>query len=58
MHVAATTPSAFADAMNDDLAVSRALGVLHDTRARRQHRARDGDKETLASAYAAVVCDD
>src|SRR3954453_6738746 len=53
--VTATVPDAFADAMNDDLGVSRALGVLHDTVRSGNAALADGDKETVASAYAAVV---
>src|SRR4051794_13428521 len=53
--VTATVPDAFADAMNDDLGVSRALGVLHDTVRSGNTALADGDKETVASAYAAVV---
>src|SRR5437763_856710 len=48
-------PEPFAAAMNDDLAVSRALGVVHDTVRAGNTALADGDKETLASAYAAVV---
>src|SRR4051794_30382683 len=53
--VTAALPTAFADAMNDDLAVSRALGVLHDTVRAGNTALADGDKETVTSAYAAVV---
>jgi len=48
-------PEPFVDAMNDDLAVSRALGVLHDTVRAGNTALADGDKESLASAYAAVL---
>src|SRR4051794_20158459 len=53
--VTASIPEPFADAMNDDLAVSRALGVVHDTVRAGNTALADGDKETLASAHAAVV---
>src|SRR3954468_10355220 len=53
--VTGSIPEPFADAMNDDLAVSRALGVVHDTVRAGNTALADGDKETLASAYAAVV---
>src|SRR4051794_7718355 len=53
--VTATIPQSFTDAMTDDLAVSRALGVLHDTARSGNSALADGDKETVASAYAAVV---
>jgi len=53
--VTPSLPQAFAEAMNDDLAVSRALGVLHDTVRSGNTALADGDKETLASSYAAVV---
>src|SRR5947209_2903041 len=53
--VTATIPAAFADAMNDDLGVSRALGVLHDTVRAGNTALADGDKESLASAYSAVA---
>ena len=53
--VAATMPPAFAAAMDDDLAVSRALGVVHDTVRAGNTAIADGDKEALASAYAGVV---
>src|SRR4051795_4884434 len=48
-------PQAFADAMDDDLSVPRALGVLHDTVRSGNTALADGEKETVASAYAAVV---
>src|SRR3954453_14468030 len=53
--VTAAIPEPFAAAMNDDLAVSRALGVLHDTVRAGNTALADGDKETVTSAYAAVV---
>jgi cysteinyl-tRNA synthetase len=53
--VNATIPQAFAEAMNDDLGVSRALGVLHDTVRAGNTALADGDKESLTSAYSAVV---
>src|SRR4051794_1817678 len=53
--VTGAIPEPFAAAMNDDLAVSRALGVVHDTVRAGNTALADGDKETLASAYAAVV---
>ena len=52
---AASVPTAFADAMNDDLAVSRALGVLHDTVRAGNTALADGDKETVATARSAVM---
>jgi cysteinyl-tRNA synthetase len=50
-----TVPSAFAEAMDDDLGVSRALGVLHDTVRAGNTALADGDKDALALAYAEVV---
>jgi cysteinyl-tRNA synthetase len=48
-------PEAFAEALDDDLAVPRAYGVLHDTVRAGNTALADGDKEALATAYAAVV---
>ena len=51
----ASLPTAFSEAMDDDLAVSRALGVLHDTVRAGNTALADGDKDALAAAYGAVV---
>ena len=51
----AGVPEAFAEAMDDDLSVSRALGVLHDTVRVGNRALADGDKDTVADAFAAVV---
>ena len=48
-------PDAFAEALNDDLAVPRALGVLHETIRDGNRALADGDKDGVAAAYAAVV---
>jgi cysteinyl-tRNA synthetase len=48
-------PAAFAEALDDDLAVPRALGVLHDTVRAGNTALADGDKDTLGSAYGHVV---
>src|SRR3954451_9749127 len=53
--VTGSIPTPFTDAMNDDLAVPRALGVVHDTVRAGNTALAEGDKETLASSYAAVV---
>ena len=51
----ATLPSAFAAAMDDDLAVPRALGVLHETVRAGNTSIADGDKDALRTAFASVV---
>src|SRR3954469_16073462 len=51
---AAALPQPFVDAMDDDLAVPRALGVLHDTVRSGNSALADGDKDALRSAYRAV----
>jgi cysteinyl-tRNA synthetase len=48
-------PAAFADAMNDDLAVPRALGVVHETIRDGNRALADGEKDGVAAAYGAVV---
>jgi cysteinyl-tRNA synthetase len=48
-------PAVFAEAMNDDLAVPRALGVLHETIREGNRAIADGDKDGVAAAYRAVV---
>jgi cysteinyl-tRNA synthetase len=48
-------PPPFAEAMDDDLAVPRALGVLHDTVRAGNTALADGDKDSLLVAYGAVV---
>src|SRR4051812_40908006 len=48
--VGSTIPSAFAVAMDDDLAVPRALGVLHETVRAGNAALADGDKEAVASS--------
>jgi cysteinyl-tRNA synthetase len=50
----ADVPAAFADAMNDDLAVPRALSVVHDTVRAGNTAMAEGDKEALLLAYGAV----
>ncbi|MBV9293648.1 MAG: class I tRNA ligase family protein, partial [Frankiales bacterium] len=50
-----TLPVAFAEAMDDDLAVPRALGVLHQTVRDGNTALADGDKEAVAAAYGAAV---
>jgi cysteinyl-tRNA synthetase len=52
---AATMPAAFTESMDDDLAVSRALGVLHDTVRAGNTALADDDKDALIAAYGAVV---
>jgi cysteinyl-tRNA synthetase len=49
----ADVPAAFAEAMDDDLGVPRALGVLHETVRAGNRALADGDKEAVAAAYAA-----
>jgi len=48
-------PQAFDDAMNDDLAVPRALGALHETIRSGNAALADGDKETVRTALGAVL---
>jgi cysteinyl-tRNA synthetase len=48
-------PAAFADAMNDDLAVPRALGAVHETVREGNRALADGDKDGVRNAYVAVV---
>jgi len=48
-------PPAFAEAMDDDLGVPRALGVLHETVRVGNTAIADEDKEAVASAYRAAV---
>ena len=52
---AAPVPEAFATAMDDDLAVPRALGVLHDTVRSGNTALADGDKDGATVAYGAVL---
>jgi cysteinyl-tRNA synthetase len=47
-------PQQFADAMDDDLGVPRALGVLHETVRMGNTALADGDKDTLEASYAAA----
>jgi cysteinyl-tRNA synthetase len=53
-YLAGLLPSAFKDAMDDDLAVSRALGVLHDTVRAGNTALADGDKEAVQTAFVNV----
>src|SRR3954463_9660387 len=48
-------PQAFDEAMDDDLSVPRALGVLHETVRAGNTALTDGDKDAVASAYGAVL---
>ncbi|HET7530904.1 MAG TPA: cysteine--tRNA ligase [Mycobacteriales bacterium] len=48
-------PEMFADAMNDDLAVPRALGVLHDTVRAGNTALAGGDDAAVSTAYGAVA---
>jgi cysteinyl-tRNA synthetase len=50
-----TLPAEFATAMDDDLAVPRALSVLHDAVRAGNTALADGDKESLRASYDAVV---
>jgi cysteinyl-tRNA synthetase len=50
-----SVPDVFAQAMDDDLSVPRALGVLHDTVRVGNRALADADKETVADAFGAVV---
>jgi cysteinyl-tRNA synthetase len=47
-------PEAFADAMDDDLAVPRALGVLHETVRAGNTALAEGDEAAVRTAYGAV----
>jgi cysteinyl-tRNA synthetase len=47
-------PAAFAEAMDDDLGVPRALGVVHDAVRSGNTALADGDKEALRAAYDGV----
>src|SRR4051812_18363776 len=47
-------PDAFDDAMNDDLSVPRALGVVHETVRAGNTALADGDKDAVRAAYGAV----
>jgi cysteinyl-tRNA synthetase len=47
-------PQAFDDAMNDDLSVPRALGVVHETVRAGNAALADGDKEAVRTALAGV----
>ena len=53
--VSATIPKEFSEAMDDDLAVSRALAVLHETVRAGNTALADGDKDGLVAAYGAVT---
>jgi cysteinyl-tRNA synthetase len=53
-YVGVRLPDAFTDAMNDDLAVPRALGVLHDTVRAGNSALADGDKDALRDSFVAV----
>jgi cysteinyl-tRNA synthetase len=48
-------PQAFDDAMNDDLGVPRALGVLHETVRAGNAALAEGDKESVRTALGAVL---
>jgi cysteinyl-tRNA synthetase len=50
-----TLPTAFVEAMDDDLGVPRALGLLHETVRVGNSAMADGDKDTLAATYAATL---
>jgi cysteinyl-tRNA synthetase len=52
--IAPQLPREFADAMNDDLAVPRGLGVLHQTIRDGNRALADGDKDSVADALGAV----
>jgi cysteinyl-tRNA synthetase len=47
-------PDAFVEALNDDLSVPRALGVVHDAVRSGNTALADGDKEALWSSYVSV----
>jgi cysteinyl-tRNA synthetase len=48
-------PGAFTEAMDDDLGVPRALGVLHETVRAGNTALADGEREALVAAYRAAV---
>jgi cysteinyl-tRNA synthetase len=48
-------PQAFDDALNDDLGVPRALGVLHETVRAGNAALADGDKESVRASLGAVL---
>ena len=48
----AALPTQFVEAMNDDIGVPRALGVLHDTVRAGNTALTEGDKDTLETTYA------
>jgi cysteinyl-tRNA synthetase len=48
-------PAEFVDAMNDDIAVPRALGVVHETVRSGNAALASGDKETVQSSYDAAL---
>jgi cysteinyl-tRNA synthetase len=48
-------PAEFVEAMNDDIAVPRALGVVHETVRAGNASLASGDKESASSAYDAVL---
>jgi cysteinyl-tRNA synthetase len=50
----ASVPPAFAEAMDDDLSVPRALGVVHETVRAGNTALADGDTGSLRTAYSAV----
>jgi cysteinyl-tRNA synthetase len=50
----AQVPPAFAQAMDDDLAVPRALGVVHETVRAGNTALADGDESTVRTSYSAV----
>jgi cysteinyl-tRNA synthetase len=54
-HQAGEVPASFTAAMDDDLAVPRALGVLHDAVRAGNTALADGDKDAVAASYGAVV---
>ena len=51
----AARPEAFDDAMNDDLSVPRAVGVLHETVRAGNAALADGDKEAVRTALGSVL---
>ncbi|HET6816819.1 MAG TPA: cysteine--tRNA ligase [Mycobacteriales bacterium] len=51
----ATVPASFAEAMDDDLSVPRALGVVHETVRAGNTALAEGDNEGLRVAYLAVT---
>jgi cysteinyl-tRNA synthetase len=54
-YVSAQLPPTFVDAMNDDVAVPRALGVVHDTVRAGNIALADGDKDALWTTYLGVT---